>query len=1506
MSELDNNREEQQKPSALERGSDAVQAARDLKNAAEAAKTAKAAASTAKAASAAGGAAKAAGAVATGATTGGLIGAAVAVATQTKAGRAIIGGIIGIVIAACVVLAMLPGLSMGFLNQVANNFIDETVSFYNEVRDHAAVNSVSKTEMRLQMCKSAFVVAWSRLNQSVSDNMLDDGDNMVVETDAMVLYNEDAEIKSIEMKVEGTINRVEARTDELINGLKNNNSDDIWAMCVDQSPQYNWSSAPGDSEVTMTVIDPPEYEEGDALALVCAYSTQCAQQSGDIGIVDYLDWLGWQSQTFWNKLTGTAVPWKGTYVSQPVYEEIQARIEEVEKDPDLTKSEKKDKIQEIEDEYEEFYAALMNMLVLVEEPSITTWEETRVRIETRYKGKWKALRDEDGNLLRSVKEDGSLGGVLYEWDPYAIEYEVEIPYTVGMGNVTYSLRYLSTQEISEILGFWTNGTGSMSNRTNGNEVKSGTIGMYYGLQGTDLVGLSNEEYIETLGPIFTASYQNTGLFASVCLAQCILESGWPESSGVSALATQANNLFGIKSGTVYDATVWDGSQVVYMNTKEQRADGSYYTINAAFRKYDSIDDCVADRAALIIKSGIYDAVVAATTYEEACYALQACGYATSQTYAQKLISLIRTYNLDRFDDLEAEIVQTESVGGSTTFYFSSDILMVQPDLSYSGHVAPQTAMEKAATKRAMYFESGADLGGAILVAQCIRDNYDYNYTISTYSDVINECFSTFYWSSSTADMDDMSIVDMAYDYVFVQGNSAVQHKILCYASVPIEFTFNSTLYKVLRYSWGAPYDDAWFWCFDDNGHVNPNTQLGLTPDVDVEDVIEDTLEDLDAAVYSVYYKNFKDDEELLVEDTMFDAGHLISPYIAAAYYFYLEGLEAEDTEYENVRRMLVENNEAAANALIDVVGIDNINSYLEMEGFSATCLNKKLGEEGTANTTSVEDLGILLEGLYRNTLLSEDHNEILLDLMKDHDNTIMIPAGLQSDDEYANATGYGLNSVGDAAIIYGVYADYLLVVHASDVVDTVEAEDEICELSEAISDALKSATAGAVSTGIAKTGSAYFSKTFFSQYSYYFSEKFGFYKKDEIEDPLICLKNNLSYGRDSSYNLLYSWEAHGKTFERQVAYQDDYYNDMLMNASEYADITVSVATGGLTGLSFGFTLGQLAESEFASYGYTACGYRYWPYGYAQAWCCDFVYWCASQLGLVGSGQLFGSYTSWCPSAITQLANAGAQIYYPGDGTTPQSGDIIFWWSGGRPGRAGDTIGNSNICHIGIVTAGTPSSVTVVEGNCGSSNPSQSVLKKNTYNLTSRSWATSSGAQVYIFAIARPNYPSTSFSSSDRAMIQKALVQLLYNGASGGVSCDFNGYVNTPGKHEGIDFASGMGREIYAVNTGKIVSIVYGNSSSVSLINVYDEANNKTVCYMHCAPYSGLYIGQEINIGDYLGTEAARGTSAAHTHLEVLNGLAYGAQKSVNDWNLVNDDPYPYWATVLSQNFGGSG
>jgi murein DD-endopeptidase MepM/ murein hydrolase activator NlpD len=107
----------------------------------------------------------------------------------------------------------------------------------------------------------------------------------------------------------------------------------------------------------------------------------------------------------------------------------------------------------------------------------------------------------------------------------------------------------------------------------------------------------------------------------------------------------------------------------------------------------------------------------------------------------------------------------------------------------------------------------------------------------------------------------------------------------------------------------------------------------------------------------------------------------------------------------------------------------------------------------------------------------------------------------------------------------------------------------------------------------------------------------------------------------------------------------------------------------------------------------------------------------------------------------------------------------------------------------------------------------------------------------------------------------------------------------------------MGNRSGAVR--KVINIVRGSNGrgGLSTIAVYNASTDKTVIYLHTAPFSGLRVGQTINRGQRIATEAWRGVStsaSAHTHVEVRPGRHSLASKSVGDPVLNNPNPASFW------------
>lgn len=153
---------------------------------------------------------------------------------------------------------------------------------------------------------------------------------------------------------------------------------------------------------------------------------------------------------------------------------------------------------------------------------------------------------------------------------------------------------------------------------------------------------SPESFIAELAPVAVPIVQSYGLFPSVFLAQAALESGW----GSSSLA-QHYNLFGRKCGH---------SPCVEIVTNEER-NGYMVKEVHKFQMYDSLEEAIHDycqkfyrkyesgHPVFLIDTTSPADFVAGITSAPRPYSR----YATDSGYAWKLRSIIRDYDLEKYD-----------------------------------------------------------------------------------------------------------------------------------------------------------------------------------------------------------------------------------------------------------------------------------------------------------------------------------------------------------------------------------------------------------------------------------------------------------------------------------------------------------------------------------------------------------------------------------------------------------------------------------------------------------------------------------------------------------------------------------------------------------------------------------------------------------------------------------------------------------------------------------------
>lgn len=162
--------------------------------------------------------------------------------------------------------------------------------------------------------------------------------------------------------------------------------------------------------------------------------------------------------------------------------------------------------------------------------------------------------------------------------------------------------------------------------------------------------LTEEEFIERVGPMARADMKATGILASVTIAQAILESGY----GSTSLAIEANNFFGMKaslSGNTWKSE-WDGS--TFTKKTQEWYTNRFVTITADFRAYPDMAASIRDHSNYLryAKNGYtlrYSGVSGNKSYKKTIEIIKNGGYATDPEYVSKICNIIKRFNLTKYD-----------------------------------------------------------------------------------------------------------------------------------------------------------------------------------------------------------------------------------------------------------------------------------------------------------------------------------------------------------------------------------------------------------------------------------------------------------------------------------------------------------------------------------------------------------------------------------------------------------------------------------------------------------------------------------------------------------------------------------------------------------------------------------------------------------------------------------------------------------------------------------------
>jgi flagellum-specific peptidoglycan hydrolase FlgJ len=185
------------------------------------------------------------------------------------------------------------------------------------------------------------------------------------------------------------------------------------------------------------------------------------------------------------------------------------------------------------------------------------------------------------------------------------------------------------------------------------------IAVSYAASHSSSLPRTGNAFIDSVSADAVRSQQATGVPASVTLAQAILESDW----GRSELSRQGNNYFGIKGqGPAGSIT---------LPTREF-LNGHYVKVNAEFRKYNSAEESFTDHGRFFQQNPRYaEAMRHTNNPEQFAREIQKGGYATDPQYSEKLNSLIKKYDLTRFDQMG----RSENTSQAQTFAQASQVFL---------------------------------------------------------------------------------------------------------------------------------------------------------------------------------------------------------------------------------------------------------------------------------------------------------------------------------------------------------------------------------------------------------------------------------------------------------------------------------------------------------------------------------------------------------------------------------------------------------------------------------------------------------------------------------------------------------------------------------------------------------------------------------------------------------------------------------------------------------------
>lgn len=168
----------------------------------------------------------------------------------------------------------------------------------------------------------------------------------------------------------------------------------------------------------------------------------------------------------------------------------------------------------------------------------------------------------------------------------------------------------------------------------------------------------------------------------------------------------------------------------------------------------------------------------------------------------------------------------------------------------------------------------------------------------------------------------------------------------------------------------------------------------------------------------------------------------------------------ECTFEELIEWMIISSDNTATNVLIDILELENINDRIKKLNMKNTLLERKMMdfkaiEYGRNNYTSLNDMLIAMEGLYRGVLISSEMSLKAIDILKNQRDNFMLKRYIRDNVTLANKTGELDKLNNDVGIFYTKNHNYFIGIFVHDVKKNKDAYEIIGKISKEVYDYYK-------------------------------------------------------------------------------------------------------------------------------------------------------------------------------------------------------------------------------------------------------------------------------------------------------------------------------------------------------------------------------------------------------------------------------------------------------------------